>query len=86
MTRSKFDQVWTQSGAASTPPAHVRGKSSHPDYRKMIVYVPKRLHRAVKIACLHQEPPIDMSELVAQQLIAWLKNHTENTKVFKGIS
>ena len=43
----------------------------------MVTYVPKTVHRAVKITCLNQNPPIDMSELVTQQLVAWLKRKGE---------
>ena len=44
-----------------------------PDYQKTTVYLSKQLHRNVRIACLKATPPLDMSDVVAQQLTDWLK-------------
>ena len=77
---SKFDGVL---GRRATPaalgpvarPAR-QGKSSDPEYQKTTVYLPKQLHRDVKIACLQADPPLDMSDVVEQQLADWLKHKT----------
>ena len=53
--------------------ARATGKSADPDYQKTTVYLSKQLHRNVKIACLKATPPLDMSDVVAQQLADWLK-------------
>lgn len=72
---SKFDGMVGRPGKTKAPTPRPRAKSKNPDYCKFITYVPKTMHRAIKIACLTQEPPIDMSDLVEQQLAAWLKKH-----------
>ena len=56
----------------STP--STRGKSTDPDYQKTTVYLSKGLHRNVKIACLKTNPPLDMSDVIEQQLANWLKS------------
>ena len=44
-------------------------RASHdPGYQKTTVYLRKQLHRNVKIACLKANPPLDMSDVVEQQL------------------
>ena len=53
--------------------ARATGKSAAPDYQKTTVYLSKQLHRNVRIACLKATPPLDMSDVVAQQLTDWLK-------------
>ena len=74
---SKFDGVLGRSdkliGAVPKgSPARTLGKSAHPGYQKTTVYLSKQLHRDVKIACLKENPPLDMSEVVEQQLTNWL--------------
>lgn len=75
--RSKFDTILKRPDTAMPPGPRVRGKSSDPaTFRKMTVYVTRAVHRDVKIALLKQDPQIDMSDLVEQQLTAWLKTQT----------
>ncbi|MCY4372639.1 MAG: hypothetical protein OXC31_02625 [Spirochaetaceae bacterium] len=73
---SKFDGVL---GRGATPAAlgpitrpTRQGKSSDPEYHKTTVYLPKQLHRDVKIACLQADPPLDMSDVIEQRLADWL--------------
>jgi len=73
---SKCDGVL---GRRSTPEARTtvarparQGKSSDPGYQKTTVYLPKQLHRDVKIACLQADPPLDMSDVIEQKLADWL--------------
>ena len=75
---SKFDGVLGRrsqpiKAAPTVLPARPTGKSADPDYQKTTVYLRKQLHRNVKIACLKATPPLDMSDVVAQQLADWLK-------------
>ena len=75
---SKFDGVLRRSNqpVKAVPKvlsARVTGKSADPDYQKTTVYLEKQLHRNVKIACLKATPPLDMSDVIAQQLAGWLK-------------
>ena len=75
---SKFDAVLgdrdkpsaVQKGVSARAP----GKSADPDYQKTTVYLSKRLHREVRIACLRASPPLDMSDVVERQLAIWLKS------------
>jgi hypothetical protein len=73
---SKFDGVLGRSDkptkAGPTGPS-TRGKSTDPNYQKTTVYLSKDLHRNVKIACLKTNPPLDMSDVIEQQLANWLK-------------
>ncbi len=74
---SKFDGVLDRSdelieAVPKGSPARTPGKSAHPGYQKTTVYLSKHLHRDVKIACLKENPPIDMSDVVEQQLANWL--------------
>ena len=55
------------------------GKSADPDYQKTTVYLRKQLHRNVKIACLKANPPLDMSDVVEQQLADWLKTQNRDS-------
>ena len=75
---SKFDGVLGRSNqpikaVPKVLSARATGKSADPDYQKTTVYLKKQLHRNVKIACLKATPPLDMSDVVAQQLADWLK-------------
>lgn len=73
---SKFDSVLGRRATpdASGPVARAarQGKSSDPEYQKTTVYLPKQLHRDVRIACLQADPPLDMSDVIAQRLADWL--------------
>ena len=74
---SKFDGVLGRSdelikAVPKGSPARTLGKSAHPGYQKTTVYISKQLHRDVKIACLKENPPLDMSDVVEQQLADWL--------------
>lgn len=73
---SKFDGVLGRRSTLETPVTVARsarqGKSSDPGYQKTTVYLPKELHRDVKIACLQADPPLDMSDVVEQKLADWL--------------
>ena len=73
---SKFDGVLGRRATADVPGPVARparqGKSSDPEYQKTTVYLPKQLHRDVKIACLQTEPPLDMSDIIEQKLADWL--------------
>ena len=80
---SKFDGVLGQRATpAAKPeppaakPAARQGKSSDPEYQKTTVYLPKQLHRDVKIACLQADPPLDMSDVIEQKLTDWLSTQT----------
>ena len=75
---SKFDGVLGRStqpieAVPKVLSTRALGKSADPDYQKTTVYLRKQLHRNVKIACLKANPPLDMSEVVEQQLTDWLK-------------
>ena len=81
---SKFDGVLGRSDkptkAGPTGPStrgksapSTRGKSTDPNYQKTTVYLSKDLHRNVKIACLKATSPLDMSDVIEQQLANWLK-------------
>ena len=49
------------------------GKSrDRENFVQMVVYVRRETHRGVKIALLKKEPPVELSELVEQQLSKWL--------------
>ncbi len=74
---SKFDGVLGRSdelikAVPKGSPTRALGKSAHPGYQKTTVYLSKQLHRNVKIACLKENPPLDMSDVVEQQLADWL--------------
>lgn len=73
---SKFDGVLGRRAPADGPDPVARtarqGKSSDPEYQKTTVYLPKQLHRDVKIACLQADPPLDMSDVIEQKLADWL--------------
>lgn len=73
---SKFDGVLGRRATAEAPATVTRparqGKSSDPEYQKTTVYLPKQLHRDVKIACLQADPPLDMSDVIEQKLADWL--------------
>lgn len=73
---SKFDGVLGRRATAEAPGPVARtarqGKSSDPEYQKTTVYLPKQLHRDVKIACLQADPPLDMSDVIEQKLADWL--------------
>ena len=73
---SKFDGVLGRRTTADTPAPGTRpsrqGKSSNPGYQKTTVYLPKQLHRDVRIACLQADPPLDMSDVIEQKLADWL--------------
>ena len=78
---SKFDGVLGRStqpleAVPKVLSARAPGKSADPDYQKTTVYLRKQLHRNVKIACLKANPPLDMSDVVEQQL----RRLAENTK------
>ena len=78
---SKFDGVLGRSDkphktVSKNLSARTPGKSADPDYQKTTVYLSKHLHRDVKIACLKATPPLDMSDVVEQQLADWLKHKT----------
>ena len=51
-----------------------RAKHSHPDFTQVTAYIRKSTHKAVKIALLEQEPPLEFSELAEQLLAGWLKS------------
>lgn len=73
---SKFDGVLGRRAKTEVPATVARparqGKSSDPEYQKTTVYLPKQLHRDVKIACLQADPPLDMSDVIEQKLADWL--------------
>ena len=74
---SKFDGVLGRHATADAPPPPAarparQGKSSDPEYQKTTVYLPRQLHRDVKIACLQADPPLDMSDVIEQKLADWL--------------
>ena len=79
---SKFDGLLKRSSttpikaAPKGSPARTPGKSANPDYQKTTVYLSKHLHRSIKIACLKANPPLDMSDLVEQELTNWLNART----------
>ena len=52
------------------------GAHADPGYQKITVYLRKQLHRNVKIACLKANPPLDISDVVEQQLADWLKTQS----------
>ena len=81
---SKFDGVLGRSAkpikaAPKGSPARTPGKSANPGYQKTTVYLSKHLHRDVKIACLKANPPLEMSDIVEQQLTDWLNSKRLNT-------
>ena len=80
---SKFDGLLKRSttpikAAPKGSPARTPGKSANPDYQKTTVYLSKHLHRNIKIACLKANPPLDMSDLVEQELTNWLNARTKH--------
>lgn len=49
-----------------------KGKRSHPDYTQVSAYIPKELHRQIKIALL-EENNQEFSDLLTELLTDWLK-------------
>ena len=53
----------------------VPGKSAdRANFRQMTTYVPKKLHADVKVRLLQENPPKELSELVAELLETWLRS------------
>ena len=75
----KFDGVLGRSTKPIEAVPRAPGKSADPDYQKTTVYLRKQLHRNVKIACLKANPPLDMSDVVEQQLADWLKTQNKDS-------
>ena len=75
--KSKFDDVLdvpTSTATKATPTSVRRGKSADTDtFRKVSVYVSRETYKNVKMALLAEDGALDFSDLVEQQLVAWLK-------------
>lgn len=53
-----------------------RGKRSDPNYEQVGAYIPKELNKQVK-RLLIDEDDLDFSDLVAQLLEDWVKQHSD---------
>lgn len=78
--KSKFDEVLDlprDAGTKATATSVRRGKSADPDrFRKVTVYVSREVYKDAKIALLEHDGALDFSDLVEQQLVAWLKSRS----------
>lgn len=67
---SKFAKV-IQTVRREEKPERVRGKSRREDYSRLTVYIPKELHRQLRLKAVEEEREI--SELIVEALNRWFK-------------
>lgn len=67
---SKFAKV-IQTAKGEAKPERVQGKSRRDDYVGLKVYIPRELHRQLKLKAVEEER--ELSELVTEALRAWFK-------------
>ena len=55
---------------ASPPPAEPKpvAKNKRSDYKKLLVYIPDHLHKALKREAFESDGELDMSDIIAQLL------------------
>lgn len=56
--------------AAASPPAAPKpiAKNKRTDYKKLLVYIPEHLHKALKREAFDSDGELDMSDIIAQIL------------------
>lgn len=56
--------------AAAPPPAAPKpvAKNKRTDYKKLLVYIPEHLHKALKREAFESDGELDMSDIIAQVL------------------
>ena len=56
---------------AAPPPAAPKpvAKNKRTDYKKLLVYIPEHLHKALKREAFESDGELDMSDIIAQVLV-----------------
>ncbi len=49
-------------------PSQPVAKNKRPDYKKLLVYIPEHLHKALKREAFESDGELDMSDIIAQLL------------------
>lgn len=66
------------------PVGHAGGKRSHPNYQQVSAYLPRQMHREIKLALLQNEIATgqkrEFSTLVEDLLKEWLQNQSRSSK------
>ena len=58
-----------QSAVPSSPAPKPVAKNKRSDYKKLLVYIPEHLHKALKQEAFDSDGELDMSDIIAQVLI-----------------